>query len=913
MLLLPLLPSALLLWWAAVSGRAGAAAALVPGVLGLIMLGLAVLVLRSGAGEGVGTARIALEEIAFAPGRAVRIGGDPVGDALVLGSPDAPPLPASLVIVRRDGDALAIDISRRAHGRLLARVDVGGPSVLPGTVPVGRVGEGPLPCAMHERSRAAPVPMRPGALFAAPGFGTLAPGGSCRPLPEGEQRFRLRNDERILAIAGPADRRVSAGQALRLRLYRVVAPVPPIPGLAAEPGRLVLLLDADVLLREGAIAVRPRRPAVQQVAGALEESRPILLTGRAGLRQPTEALADAAVFPLLGARFEPALASVRLETPGAGDGPFLLAGGKAEADGSDLVVATDEGRLMFALGLTAPGRGQLAALPWLAMGALLIGSLASFGLRRRCALAAVLFGALEALLLVRFLMAVEAELVAPSSDLAPLPADALLALLVAPLALRLAWPDPRAPCALPLPVLLAWLVAAGAAAGAILLLPVPPGTSGVVAAGALGILALGACFARAQWGPAVAVRRKLEPLHRALSGPGGGDPGPAWRRVRALPAPWLWALLALGVIFAVRLLVPGEQLPGLPVRLSVSLFLVPLTLLAAALLLAPVGDPAGPRPGDWRTLLGLALLLGGGIGLASWLVRDSGFAILGWPVAAAAALAFILRTSAAERRSALVLAALLAVALVIALAGWFQSRILQAAAALALAGGLGLVALVRPRWRAGLWTVPALAIAAMALIVPLLPFVSPAASLPDIAGAATLDRNEARLLGAFAPGRLAAHGTSLALEFQSAIDVGLAHAAEGGWLGAGWLGRADMAGPLGPTRLSDHAAAVHLLLPFGMVGAAIVLSLHGAVAAAAVTRVRPAMPVFAWLGLLSALALALVSAWMLFANLGALPFTGRNMLLLSPVSAGDLVEGWILLLLVAMGLAPAGPAAEPGP
>lgn len=106
---------------------------------------------------------------------------------------------------------------------------------------------------------------------------------------------------------------------------------------------------------------------------------------------------------------------------------------------------------------------------------------------------------------------------------------------------------------------------------------------------------------------------------------------------------------------------------------------------------------------------------------------------------------------------------------------------------------------------------------------------------------------------------------------------------------------------LAPYQLNDNVTAIHLIAPFGRLGAAAFLLL---LAAVALVYTRAAMWASGSLALPPARALAGVAAlwtifagalYMILANLEVLPFTGKNVYFLAAASGSDLLEGTILL------------------
>jgi len=100
------------------------------------------------------------------------------------------------------------------------------------------------------------------------------------------------------------------------------------------------------------------------------------------------------------------------------------------------------------------------------------------------------------------------------------------------------------------------------------------------------------------------------------------------------------------------------------------------------------------------------------------------------------------------------------------------------------------------------------------------------------------------------------------------------------------------------THVNDTVTAVHILSPFGrLCGIGIALFLVAFVAAVfALTEEAP--PGRSRTAVLAALVLATTSLYMLLANIGVVPFTGRNFYFLSAQSESDLLEGGLLLAII---------------
>jgi hypothetical protein len=122
----------------------------------------------------------------------------------------------------------------------------------------------------------------------------------------------------------------------------------------------------------------------------------------------------------------------------------------------------------------------------------------------------------------------------------------------------------------------------------------------------------------------------------------------------------------------------------------------------------------------------------------------------------------------------------------------------------------------------------------------------------------------------------------------------------------GPFGRGYLAVPLSPplaaTHLNDNLSAVHLLGPFGWVGAlALLLLFCGWIAASvagppAAADLSALAPRAAW-GLMLLWTLSLAALYMLSANVELLLFTGKNIYFLAASSLSDAAEGALLVLL----------------
>jgi hypothetical protein len=101
------------------------------------------------------------------------------------------------------------------------------------------------------------------------------------------------------------------------------------------------------------------------------------------------------------------------------------------------------------------------------------------------------------------------------------------------------------------------------------------------------------------------------------------------------------------------------------------------------------------------------------------------------------------------------------------------------------------------------------------------------------------------------------------------------------------------------THVDDAVVAVHLIAPFGRMAALGLAAFLVAFVAGVVTLLGARTDASAAAARLAAMVIVVVSLYMLFANIGVVPFTGRNFYLLSVASNSDLLEGGLLLAIVA--------------
>lgn len=326
------------------------------------------------------------------------------------------------------------------------------------------------------------------------------------------------------------------------------------------------------------------------------------------------------------------------------------------------------------------------------------------------------------------------------------------------------------------------------------------------------------------------------------------------------PSFWLWLLLLIAVPrILLGLLGYRERFFGL----TLSAIYVPLLLVVIAALLAKA-DGDAPR----RRRLGLYFLgaLALGVGVVAVVINDVGFGLVHVPPIAGVAL-WRLRQWQREQEPA-------------------PDHVARLAWA-APAGGL--VALYLALW-------------AFVALTPPPPADQLEARVAYAVDDKSVDPNWLRLRAVFAPDQIAEIGNrNAAIQLDQSAMLG---ELTGTLLGRGWMAPVDLGSFLNQaTHLSDYLSASHLMAPFGRLGALALLLVLAAGAAAAVAG-RFGSPAN-WPNLAGTLAMWTLfgaAAYMVLANLLLVPFTGRNIYLLSASSGGDLMEGLGLLLLARIGL-----------
>ncbi len=343
-----------------------------------------------------------------------------------------------------------------------------------------------------------------------------------------------------------------------------------------------------------------------------------------------------------------------------------------------------------------------------------------------------------------------------------------------------------------------------------------------------------------------------------------------------IPA-WGW-VLGLGVLARLAVGVGGvKERFTFPETLAVSAIYLPCVLVGFALLFESAGKSAdGPRFWPHGVMFSVALLLA--MVVAPWVMSDTGFAILALPISIWG-LGLGAAAAAGERPQP-----------------WPPSR------------------WPWRRWAvASPWIAPG-ALLCLLLVAALLlaPFASPVLSQHDLDKAqsgdkpaidliervAKTDQIALRIFTIVNPSVLENAGTTEAEQLR-VWSAYLNDYTAPLW-GRGYL-RPSRLGPLADVHLSDNVGAVHVMSPFGRVGAASFLLALAALALSCQRLVPSAAPGRRdWrttAGLLALWTLFGDAAYMVLANLQLVPFTGRNIYLLAAHSNSDLVEGASLFLM----------------
>lgn len=130
----------------------------------------------------------------------------------------------------------------------------------------------------------------------------------------------------------------------------------------------------------------------------------------------------------------------------------------------------------------------------------------------------------------------------------------------------------------------------------------------------------------------------------------------------------------------------------------------------------------------------------------------------------------------------------------------------------------------------------------------------------------------------------------------------------GPWTGRGWAAT-EISPHLSSTALREHVPSVLVAGGWGVAGVVGLLLLLGVILAGTEVAVDPARrprPFFGLVAVLGGLGFVLPSIFMVAANVGLVPFTGKNASLLALDSTSDVLESLVLLVLLALGGSLAG-------
>ncbi|MEO0463418.1 MAG: hypothetical protein AAF127_09825 [Pseudomonadota bacterium] len=334
-------------------------------------------------------------------------------------------------------------------------------------------------------------------------------------------------------------------------------------------------------------------------------------------------------------------------------------------------------------------------------------------------------------------------------------------------------------------------------------------------------------------------------------------------KVRSLPVlrrmGWPGVGLALVILVRLALVVVGIKERFF---LPLSLIYIPLVIVLAAMCLVRLHQPYAGKRGWWEPWVEAAVfgaLLFGAVLVAPVVARDSGlFFILG-PAIGWVALRYALTRSAKGTP--------------------FPAR---AAAFVALPMMVGLIAGYAVYLVSGEMVPPDAPI--MARVQEILAY----------------ETNEIRLIQFANPALLDQIGNIYA--YRAIEQQELLWELTGSMSGQGWLAPARLYSLRDP-QFSDNAAAIHIAWPFGrfaLLGVVAMVAAFAAAATPAIAKLRQDWLAVA--GIMAGAMLAWSAVYMALANLLLVPFTGRNIYLLSATSGGDLLEGVVLAILTVASL-----------
>jgi hypothetical protein len=532
-----------------------------------------------------------------------------------------------------------------------------------------------------------------------------------------------------------------------------------------------------------------------------------------------------------------------------------------------------------------------------------VGVVATWGARSASGTALMIFAALDILVTLRVLIALQAAYVDPASTEAQqAPVHALAAYLLAPLILSLFC---RETYLTPLR-LVAHAVFVVFAGFYVERMAGPLGeTWRAIGTGVVGLsFVLAAIAGAASRTPREWLERIDLSALRAM--------GAEWAKLS--PAFWTLAALAIAVRLVPLLLFGAQEaIPGAGARLSV--LYVPLAILAFAALFTALESASNRLPlyfaaGVLVVLIYLVPIL---------LTGDFGSLIYALPIAFVG-FAFAVRSSDDKRTRMIALsflgALLAAGSTIVFLSDPVAGVTTFALAAITLLGGLLMLYAIVKRGVTAL-AAPALLAAAAILVVNVLPSLPSASSsrietvtqtetteddLDLLADSQRFNNGWVRVLSVTDQRRLDEFGTIQAENQREA----LAHMADHSrrWAGEGLL-TVESPTSLRRYHMDDNVPSVHLMGAFGRLGAGtLVLALFVVLAVSSQRRAdeAPEDDMGYYLTFISIATLAVVSAYMVLGNLEAAPFTGRNMYMLAVRSTSDYVEAITLLCLALTGL-----------
>jgi hypothetical protein len=200
---------------------------------------------------------------------------------------------------------------------------------------------------------------------------------------------------------------------------------------------------------------------------------------------------------------------------------------------------------------------------------------------------------------------------------------------------------------------------------------------------------------------------------------------------------------------------------------------------------------------------------------------------------------------------------------------------------------------------------PALVVLAALMAFPLVSALMPGApeeeaadppTLEDVKRLADLSTNDIRLMHLISPSLVENLGIRDGYEQRAALAEMYRYSAEPAGKGLPQVSLVPRA--LIDTHIDDTVTAVHVMSPFGRAGGFALGVFLIAFAAAVLAATREDSGVRGIAAQIAAIVIAVTSLYMLLANVGLTPFTGRNFYFLAVASGSDLLEGGLLLALI---------------